>query len=208
MTFNSDMLGAVPRNTELNVPNGMTDVGFGVGDAGWKPEDILLGESEHLRQYGGGDGALYGGCWESLVSRAIFAEVENSSVGQTITSQAVLSSRSYGISISSTVQTYIFSGPSPTPVNTPVAGSGKIVAYPQPARDTICFGYNSPKGGKVSIYIYNAAFQIVGHVTDNAAGNSFQQSCVPVAKLATGVYLYRANVGGFDFPLSEFGVAR
>jgi uncharacterized repeat protein (TIGR01451 family) len=150
------------------------------------------------------------------LSREIFAQVNNTYLNQTITSAAFLSSASYGIGLTATVSTYIYAvQPTPTPIPvqaqptaTPIAGLGQIVAYPQPASSTICFTYEAPTAGKIDIDVYNAAFQLVAHFRDDAPGGTLGQTCVPVSRLSTGVYIYKASVAGFNFPTSEFGVAR
>ena len=53
-----------------------------------------------------------------------------------------------------------------------------------------------------------AALQVVAHIKDTASGGKMETSCVPITKLAPGVFVYKAKVGDFEFPLSEFGVAR
>jgi uncharacterized repeat protein (TIGR01451 family) len=145
---------------------------------------------------------------------SIFAQVQAAYAGQTVTSRVVLSSASFGIALTATVSTYLLAGPPATatptqvqsPIATPVAGMGQIVAFPQPATDTVCFGYTPPSSGKLEILIYNAAFQVVAKVTDDAVSGQFKQSCVSVGPMVSGVYLYKASAGGFNFPLSQFGV--
>jgi hypothetical protein len=161
---------------------------------------------------GGVDQAQFGPLSSSAsIFRDIYANVQNNYVNTTITSLANISSAQYGLSVSATVQTFILvAAPTstPLPTSTPVAQMGKIVAWPQPAKDTICFSYESPVAGKVSIDIYNAAFQLVSHVTDNAHGNEEERSCGSITKLAPGVYFYKTSVGSFNFSTSEFGVVR
>lgn len=144
-------------------------------------------------------------------SRDVYANVQGFEVNTSITSLVNISSAQYGLSVSATVSTFILAGSptvTPLPTSTPIAMMGQIVAWPQPAKDTICFSYDSPNSGAVSIDIYNAAFQLVSHVSDSAKGNQTERSCGSITKLAPGVYFYKATVGGFSFHTSEFGVVR
>jgi uncharacterized repeat protein (TIGR01451 family) len=150
----------------------------------------------------------------AALKSSVFARVQPDYVDQTVTSKVVLSSVLYGLAVSATVQTYLSAGPPPTltptqtPAATPVAALGKIAAYPQPAVDTICFGYTPPQGGELKIAVYNAAFQLVAEVSENVQAGQFQQSCVGIGPLSPGIYVYKAKVGDFSFPTSQFGVLR
>jgi uncharacterized repeat protein (TIGR01451 family) len=150
----------------------------------------------------------------AALKTSVFARVQPDFVNETVTSKIVLSSALYGLAISATVQTYLSAGPPPTltptqtPAATPIAALGKIAAYPQPAVDTVCFGYTPPSGGELKIFIYNAAFQLVAQVTENVQAGRFQQSCVGIGPLAPGIYVYKAKLGDFNFPTSQFGVLR
>jgi hypothetical protein len=135
--------------------------------------------------------------------------------GQTMTAQVTLSSATWtGINQSASAATYILQtaptcvppGSGTTP--TPVAALGKIVTFPQPAMDKLCFGFTAPAAGPVKIVIYNAALQLVGRVDDQAVGGIFETACVDISGLASGVYFYKAKVGDFDFGMQSFGIAR
>jgi hypothetical protein len=89
-----------------------------------------------------------------------------------------------------------------------VVSEGKIVTYPQPAKDTMCFAYHAATGGKLEITMYNSAFQLVGRVQDTAVGGMMETSCVDISGMAPGVYFYKAKVGDSAFPMQQFGIAR
>ncbi len=147
--------------------------------------------------------------------RRIFAKVVGGQ-GTTLTSKVMVSSAYYGLAVSATVQTYIEFGPPATPTPavvpsntpTPIAAEGKIVAYPQPAKDNLCFDYHAPKAGSLKITVYNAAFHLVAEVKDEALGGLLESSCVDISGMAPGVYFYQAKVGDYAFPLGQFGIAR
>jgi hypothetical protein len=149
------------------------------------------------------------------VQRQVFAAVVNNPLynNLTITSEVVLSSATYGIAITSTVSTFVYAlqppnTPVPSPTATPIAGVGQVAAYPQPAHDHVCLAYFAPGPGDLRIEIFNAAFQRVAVVTDHASGGHMETACVPISQLTTGVYFYKAKVGSFSFPTSQFGVTR
>jgi hypothetical protein len=210
LTFNSDTNYG---NTELDSIAAMSLIGLAgpgnpLANFYWKQLSVFPGPGIATGPFGLAPGYQ--------VSRQVYAEVEGLHVDQTITSQAVLSSASFGIALTATVSTYIYGAqPPPTPIPTPapptptpIAGLGQIAAYPQPAADSICFAYFAPGPGALDIEIYNAALQRVAHVTDQARGGQMEQACVGIAKLAPGAYYYRAKVGGFQFPPRQFGVLR
>lgn len=143
-------------------------------------------------------------------SRQVSARVQGLAVNTTITSEILLTEATYNISVSATVSTYIYAAQPPTPTitPTPIAQTGHTVAYPQPAKDTLCIAYFSPQGGPLSIDIYNLAFQRVAHITDSSQGGKLETACVGISTLAPGVYVYRTTVGGYVFPLARFGVMR
>ncbi len=148
-----------------------------------------------------------------VTSRSIFTKVLNDGVGRTITSRAVLSSDAFGLAVTATVQTYIFCcapvlGTLPTNTPTPVASLGKIISYPQPAKNNLCFAYHAPAAGAVKILVYNMAFQLVATIKDTAMGGMLENSCVDISNMAPGVYMYKASAGDFVFPMGQFGVAR
>ncbi|HTB33302.1 MAG TPA: hypothetical protein VK842_00420, partial [bacterium] len=58
------------------------------------------------------------------------------------------------------------------------------------------------------IEVYNAAFQRVAVVTDDARGGYQITNCVPITRLPSGVYLCKSRVGDQELPMSEFGVSR
>lgn len=212
LLFNSDITDTGSNeNQGLNAVQGMTSE-TGLGGPGnplanyyWRQLPTNISSIET------GTFTLASGT--SPLTRQVFASVASLAVGQTITSQVILSSASYGLQVSATVNTYIFASAlaaSPTLTPTPPPASlGHIVAYPQPANQTICFGYNSPNAGPVKIVIYNAAYQVVAEVSDNdSTPRSYTASCVTINKLVSGVYFYKTNVGGFEFPMGNFGVLR
>jgi uncharacterized repeat protein (TIGR01451 family) len=209
LTFYGDVTS--PDQNELDVVQGMSQQGLGgPGDPTknfyWRypypnsPSIIVTG--------------LFGLAPGSpAIPRQVYAHVQAIAVNQPITSQVVLSSAAWGLALTATVSTYISSlPPTPTPIPsataTPVAQLGKVVAYPQPAHDTVCIAYYAPGPGPLQIEVFNAAFKRVAVITDTAQGGHMETACVPIGKLATGVYFYRAKVGDFSFPVSQFGVAK
>jgi hypothetical protein len=142
----------------------------------------------------------------------ILTGVNQNAQGNTITAQALVYSATMGMTFTATLDTYILLiVPTATPAvasPTPVAGEGKIVCYPQPAKDTMCFAYHAALGGKLEITLYNSAFELVGRVHDTAVGGTMETSCVDISGMAPGVYFYKAKVGDFAFPMQQFGIAR
>jgi hypothetical protein len=130
--------------------------------------------------------------------------------GQTVTAQVSLRSATWPQTAVAQAQTYILSGiPTQTPnvpTPTPVVAQGKIVTYPQPAKDKMCFAYYAPAAGAVEIVVYNAAFQVVARVKDTAVGGAMETSCIDVTGFANGVYYYKAKAGDFSFGLQNFGI--
>jgi uncharacterized repeat protein (TIGR01451 family) len=189
--------------------------------------NTLLGPSDPIspvawRLYSGGIdtgvdmGTLSVAAGASLASpRRIFTTVMGGQ-GGTITSQVVLSSASLGLAVTATVEVYISDGPPSTPAAlvqpsstpSPVAGLGRIVAYPQPASDHLCFAFHAPAGGELRIQVYNAAFQLAAEFKSSATGFTQEDTCADIRGLAPGVYFYRAEVAGFAFPTGQFGIAR
>jgi hypothetical protein len=147
--------------------------------------------------------------------RRVFVKVMGGQ-GTTLTSEVLLSSATFGLALSATVQTYIDFGPQDTPTPfvapggtaTPVAGEGRIMAYPQPAGDELCFAFHSPQAGQLSLRIFNAALQLAGEIDEQAVGGRMEERCYDIRGLAAGVYLYQAKVGSFSFPPGQFGIAR
>jgi hypothetical protein len=212
LTFNSDTNYG---NTELDMVQGMKNVGLAPSADllqvyYWKQVNSVY-PSAGIQT---GKFSLVPGDYP--VSRQLYAYVQSYDLNQLITSQAILSSDSLGYSLTVTADTYIYGlpptpTPIPSPTATPVAGLGQVVAYPQPARDTVCFNSHPPSPGPLEIDVYNAAFERVARVTDPAPtpkGDGTLLTCVPIGQLPTGVYFYRTKVGAFSFPLSQFGVAR
>jgi hypothetical protein len=152
----------------------------------------------------------------TAVQRTAYAFVESNNLNTTVTSQAVISSAAFGVSATASLNTYVYAiQPSPTPfptlappTPTPVAFEGHTAAYPQPASDHLCIAYFAPHGGPLSIEVYNLAFKRVALITDQAQGGMMETACVGISQLAPGVYLYRAKVGDYVFPLDKFGVMR
>ncbi len=145
-----------------------------------------------------------------------YARYTSDAVLSTVTARFSLVSSQYPTTVSATAQTILplaIATPTPaggfsTPTPTPVADSGKIVAYPQPAKAQVCFAYHSALGGKLEILVYNNALQLVAKVTDTAVGGSMETSCVDISGLAPGLYTYTAKVGDFNFPIGKLAVAR
>jgi uncharacterized repeat protein (TIGR01451 family) len=96
--------------------------------------------------------------------------------------------------------------PSASP--TPIVTEGKIVAYPQPATDILCLAFQSPKDGKMVITLYNAAFRPAGRIEAYVLGGRVDKVCNSIQGLAPGVYMYKAKVDDYEFPMGKFGVAR
>jgi hypothetical protein len=143
-------------------------------------------------------------------SRQVAVRVESVDLNTTITSEVLLTEATYNISISATVNTFVYAAepPTPTVTPTPVANEGQTVAFPQPAKDHLCIAYFAPQGGPLTIDVYNLAFQRVARITDESLGGKLETTCVGVSQLAPGVYVYRTTVGGYAFPLARFGVMR
>jgi hypothetical protein len=97
--------------------------------------------------------------------------------------------------------------PSPAPTNVDVA-EGHSLSYPSPASDHVCFAYQSPEGGQVSILIYTLAFQLAAKVEDQALGGRPQSTCVDIGGLGTGAYFYALKVGNYSFPLNKLKVVK
>jgi uncharacterized repeat protein (TIGR01451 family) len=147
------------------------------------------------------------------VTRQVYSQVQPYHTDQLITAAAVLSSATYGLAVTATVSTYIYSvpptaTPPPSPTPTPVAEQGRTVAYPQPVSDTLCLAYFAPLGGPLVVEVYNLALHRVARITDQAQGGKMESVCVPATQLAPGAYLYRAKVGDYAFPPGRFAVMR
>jgi uncharacterized repeat protein (TIGR01451 family) len=145
----------------------------------------------------------------------IFTGVNQNGQGNTITAQAVVYSAAMDASFTATLDTYVLPvAPPPTPAvaaspsPTPLAGEGKIICYPQPAKDNLCFAYHAAVGGELEITLYNAAFKLIGRIEDRSLGGRLETSCLDISALAPGVYFYQAKVGAFAFPMQQFGIAR
>jgi sugar lactone lactonase YvrE len=95
--------------------------------------------------------------------------------------------------------------PVPTPV---VSGVNKVVAYPSPANNRICFSYQAPQSGPATIKVYNVALQLVATLQDSALGGTANLTCADVSGLASGVYLYKLETPGGSFAVNKFKVAR
>ncbi len=210
LTFHSDRNYG---NTELDAVAAMSKIGLaGPGNpmANFYWKQLNIGPATGLAT------GLFGPAPGFEVSRQVFAEVMSHHCGETITTMAVLSSAAHAVAVSATVDTFIHcQQPSPTPIPTPapptptpVAGLGQIVAYPQPARDSLCFAYHAPGAGALEIEVFDAALRRVARVSDQALGGGLEKACVDVSRLAPGSYIYRAKVGGFAFPAQQFGVLR
>lgn len=140
-----------------------------------------------------------------------------SAAGLTLTSRIQLLVNSVPINLSAAVDVVVplYTPTSnitdtPTITPTPIAKIGEIVAYPQPAKDKICFDYIAPagNGGDFQMYVYNLAFQLVATVKDQGSSGGLQTTCVNIDGLAPGLYVYRARQGDFKFPPGRFGVLR
>jgi uncharacterized repeat protein (TIGR01451 family) len=208
LTFNSDTgHSGLANSLELDAFQAMSVIGCAgpgnpLANFYWKQ---LNGSSEAL--LGTGTFSLLPG---QSVSKEVYAFVESNYLNTSITSQAVLSSATYGISVSATVSTLIYAAQPPTPTNTPtpIAGLGHTVAYPQPAKDNLCIAYYAPQGGPLTIEVYNMAFRRVAVIRDSSQGGQLENTCVDISKLASGLYLYKAKVGDYAFPTARFGVLK
>jgi hypothetical protein len=138
-----------------------------------------------------------------------------SAAGQTLTTEVQLFVDNVSTSISAfanvvvplvTPTSNITNTPTITP--TPIANTGQIVAYPQPASSQICFDYVAPAGndGNFQMYVYNLAFQLVARIQDQGVSGVVRTTCVNISGLAPGVYVYQAQQGNFQFPPGRFGV--
>src|SRR5262249_40353471 len=151
LTFYSDLQFG---GTELDAVQGMTPIGLaGPGNplANFYWKQVSINPAQGIAT------GLFGLAPGYSVTRQVYVYVVDTlpsspnQLNTTITSQAVLSSASYGIAITATVDTFIYSAPyyTPTPTwtPTPIVGMGQVAAYPQPASDTVCFAYVAPQGG-------------------------------------------------------------
>jgi hypothetical protein len=95
-----------------------------------------------------------------------------------------------------------------TPLPTPVESApNKAVAYPSPASDHICFSYQAPQSGKVTINIYNSALQLAAQIEDTVVAGS-ALTCGNIQGLASGAYIYRIVAPGAGIAPNKFKVVR
>jgi hypothetical protein len=92
--------------------------------------------------------------------------------------------------------------PTPTPVS---KGGSDVVAYPSPADKRICFSYQAPASGKMTIQAYNSAMQNVATINDDAVAG-FNQTCTDIAGLVSGAYFYRLSIAGAAVGKGKFKV--
>jgi hypothetical protein len=98
----------------------------------------------------------------------------------------------------------------PTITPTPIVATGRMAAYPQPAKDRVCFDYIAPAGTEadLTLELYNLAFQKVAEIVDRAQAGVLQTTCADLSGLAPGLYLVRARQGSYRYPTLKFGIVR
>jgi hypothetical protein len=97
--------------------------------------------------------------------------------------------------------------PTPTPTVV-IVHPNEVAAYPQPAKEQICFSVWADAPGEVQIDAYNLAFQHVATFKSNLAGSGQQSFCESTGPLASGVYLYKTVLNGKEYPYKKFWVIR
>jgi hypothetical protein len=143
--------------------------------------------------------------------------LKDSAAGATISTRVRILVNGTAIGVSATVNVVVpLYTPTPAVPNTPtitptpIVSEGHMAAYPQPARDRVCFDYIAPAGAgsELRIQIFNLAFQKVADLKDTAADGVLQTTCADFSALAPGLYLARAVQGNYSYPAIKFGIVR
>jgi hypothetical protein len=101
----------------------------------------------------------------------------------------------------------LYSGTSPSQIQVASVGPNKVSAFPSPAKDRICFSYNSAASGAVKILVFNTAFRLVAKIEDSSPGGLYS-TCADVSGLANGAYIFQLQVNGSTLATSKFKVQR
>ncbi|MBN1595866.1 hypothetical protein JW933_08075 [candidate division FCPU426 bacterium] len=136
---------------------------------------------------------------EALKAAELFVEAACIKPKATLTATATLTNTSTPLATATPTMTIIPTDTAtPTPVAVPVM-DGKIIAYPQPARDLVRFALATPEAAWVKLEVYNLAGEKVAEVAEykTAApwGTFVEWRC---RQAAPGFYLCRIDIRGDD----------
>jgi hypothetical protein len=221
-----NVAGIGATNIELQVMRDLTSLNAVVAEAGAFPAGPQTGSGTNAWFWVDDDnkptspwrrGPYFGIPVGSSRTADLYYALLPSAAGRTLTCEVkVYSNGAFtGVSAYAAVPVKLYTPVSqvtdtPTPTPTPIVGVGQIAAYPQPARDTLSFDYWAPPGAgdELLLEVYNVRFQKVAVVRDRALRGVLQSTRINVSGLAAGVYVVRARLGDYSFPLSKFGIAR